>query len=385
MVFGHEVGAGEPDARLQNFENGMKTSVLDMGKDVFTIRQAAHARLAGILNEYHDIRNPLPSSAYAIINPSQQGLNEEQRKRLEIIQEFERQSRKCKPGRIGCPEAAGTTLHRLLEQQFGLPINSEDDEILHLSRGTFHSPEGQSSTKAMMEICKATASFPYIMPEGIWLQRLPANSVLRANDDVLTVEHSVSGRRVQHVFCMPDKGILLDAENTNYWTLPTTSVHIDGLHHWSSACNKGWSPSIAASVKDNQITAYLGTEIATGTLKPGESKYLELEPHQLIVHSVEEKPNGGYMTCVRGNVHIEKRWSKLFPYFLYREDMFTYQLAAAIGFQAMDESGNALPTAVSPLLFSQRQFDLYLHTEKKPAHFIVRAPTTIERKTLTLP
>lgn len=388
MVFGENTPAQEktssPDesqetVSFEDMENDMRDSIKQMNNPAFSVRNDAQKDLLMTLGKYQNRRNPLPEHVTRIINPACSSLTPEQCRRLENIGEITRQNTYKLPYRISCPNSVGKSIRSVLEQQFGVKITSGNERInarlSELKIGT----EGQASISALMQICEETNSFPFITTDGIELKPAPENSVYRSNDLIMAIEHGEPDKRQTQIYFTPDKGVFLDTEKT--YGEKRANIHMATSGLWKSQPYSNCRHTNVATIENNGVEVYLGTDPQEGTLKAAESEWLSLYPHTIGISKIEKTDGDTFATQLHGHVYADIPWVKTTT----KQDAQTYQLLAANRYKAIDEKGVEMPVTIMNLAFSYRSYTCTAHTPRKPASFSVRAYTDIKKDTLTLP
>lgn len=366
--------AAEQPATLEDLEKRIRGDVPALDDDRFITREEATSRLLEAVNGALRLRNPLPPSLLAPLDPRAEHLSPEQRARLRHIHAHAERSQMLLPGRTPCPVKTDTPVPTLLSAQFSLPVTATDPEGAAKMADDREGHEGQTSADALLRLCQRHGCVPELTQAGIEL-RPAEGATMRATDDLFLVER----KEGTTVFHLPDRGTLL----TGFSSGKGGAVKIapGGFPVWSEGNQGSPEPYLELQPKDGAVDVLVGVSPMTQELDLAGLKIADIGPQSFRVMDVVRQEDGTWVLNITGLIYPDLPWPKT----TVTEDMYTYQLAASTRFTVRLKDGREMLCAAERLEFRQRQLSLQLRIPDEPASVRVRGFRDMDRRTLPLP
>lgn len=346
-----------------------------LDSEIYKTREQASIAILRVINATVERRNPLPPEFIQVLDA--QKISAEQRSRLRVIRLHAEDMEEELPRRIASPIEENMTTDELLSRQFAMPLLAEDPEIQGQLKHYSEGYEGQPSAEALYNLCTALNCIPELTQKGIILK--PAQDrVLRMNNEVLVVERPEQDGVQKMVFAMPDQAALL----TSAYTTPYQTELAPGVAApWKDMTGDVPCPHTGVLTKNDTIKVAVGSAPKTRSISVSKPTAVEIGPQSYELTHLEQQANGMWRISMIGGIFEDIPWECT----ELREDMQSYQFAAASRFSITNEEGDTEYCAAGNMTFTIRNMSFTLCSTIKPATITIKAYSKLAVRRIKLP
>lgn len=364
----------EEPKNIKEFEQSIRLNIELLTNPSCPIREGAMERLITIIPEAMKLQNPLPSDIMEMLQPDikDQRIPLERRVRLlrRIWPKIEEQIQSL-PGRISSPEKANKTLHEVLEEQFGMKIETTDADVQQQLRFICDNLEGELSSSALVKLCEQTGCVPLFQGEKIVLRKAQKGEAVWHSGKTCFVRKMKReceldpGTEEIEAFHTPDCSVLLETQHEIDWEIPRIGIvnHQNRMPlDMTQECI--YKPKFELPADRRAVSAYVGILPVTKNIVVGQRGNSTFGMFKMNCDKTTRLENGEWETNIGGGLYDDHT---TFCSTIYK------QLLSTARVQPVDHEGNVIDKQSIALYFSGDVLCIRVVTKTQPHHFQIRA------------